>query len=178
MSGVRIVNVPNAFTLLRLLLVAPVMVLVHTGRTQAALVTYVVLLSTDAFDGYFARKLKQETDFGEYFDFVVDFAGYYTLLLYFIFTGAVFWLNTALIAVASVVLVWITLTLARKARRPFMPHRRSSKVLAFLLIAAIVGLILGLGHKNHLLFAVLVVVWAYPLPDYIRFTLKYRPEAV
>ncbi len=170
----KIVNVPNTFTAMRLLLLAPVVWLVCCGTRSAALILYVVFLSTDAFDGYFARKLHQETNFGEYFDFVVDFLGYYALLITFMVTGRMAWYNTALIAGATLALVWVTITLARKAGRAYMPHRLSSKFLAVLLIAAIVPYILRLQHANTACLVMLLIVYAYPLTDYIRFTLTFK----
>ena len=168
------VNLPNLLTLLRLVLVAPVLVLVHGNHTAAALVVYLMLLSTDMLDGYAARKLKQDTPFGEYFDFMVDFVCYYALIGYFINTGRVEPFNIALIIVATVALAWIAVTLSVKAKRLYMPHRTSSKVLAVLLTISIVGFLIGSRFENLLFLIVLSIIYVYTLPDYIRYTLRYK----
>jgi len=170
----KIVNVPNAITLLRLLMLVPVLVLVHSGRTVVALIVYLIFLSTDALDGYFARRLKQETDFGEYFDFVVDFIGYYALIIYFIAIGKIVMLNSILIAIATFALLWIAIMLSRKAGRLYMPHRTSSKVMALLLTMGIIVFIIGSGFENLFFFIVLMVIYSYTVTDYIRYTINFN----
>jgi cardiolipin synthase len=70
---VRVCTVPNAFTLIRLLLL-PVflwMLLGSDNRAGAALLLG-VLSATDWVDGWLARVLHQRSDFGAIFDPVVD----------------------------------------------------------------------------------------------------------
>ncbi|MEZ7984972.1 MAG: CDP-alcohol phosphatidyltransferase family protein, partial [Pseudomonadales bacterium] len=68
-------NIPNAFTLFRILLI-PVLVVVFylpytwTGIAAAAIFTTAAL--TDWLDGYLARKLNQSTPFGAFLDPVAD----------------------------------------------------------------------------------------------------------
>ena len=68
-------NIPNAFTLFRILLI-PVLVIVYylsytwTGIAAAAIFTTAAL--TDWLDGYLARKLNQSTPFGAFLDPVAD----------------------------------------------------------------------------------------------------------
>jgi CDP-diacylglycerol--glycerol-3-phosphate 3-phosphatidyltransferase len=68
-------NIPNAFTLFRILLI-PVLVAVFylpyswTGIAAAAIFTIAAI--TDWFDGYLARKLDQATPFGAFLDPVAD----------------------------------------------------------------------------------------------------------
>jgi len=68
-------NIPNAFTLFRILLI-PVLVIVFylpytwTGIAAAAIFTTAAL--TDWLDGYLARKLNQSTPFGAFLDPVAD----------------------------------------------------------------------------------------------------------
>lgn len=68
-------NIPNALTLLRILLI-PVFVLlfylpVH-GSYQAAAIVFALAGFTDWLDGYMARKLNQSTPFGAFLDPVAD----------------------------------------------------------------------------------------------------------
>lgn len=65
-------NVPNALTILRLVLV-PVFVAVYfSGYPKAALAVFIVASLTDLLDGKLARKLNQITDFGKLFDPLAD----------------------------------------------------------------------------------------------------------
>ena len=70
---VRIVTVPNALTLVRLLLL-PVFLwmLLGNGNTAGAALLLGILGMTDWVDGWLARVLHQRSDFGAIFDPVVD----------------------------------------------------------------------------------------------------------
>jgi len=69
------INIPNALTLLRILLV-PVLVLVFylpfNGHLLVAAAVFAVAAITDWFDGYLARRLGQMTPFGAFLDPVAD----------------------------------------------------------------------------------------------------------
>ena len=69
----KICNVPNALTLLRLLLIPLYWVLMmgHNDET-AALAVFVAASLTDLLDGYIARKFDLITDFGKLFDPLAD----------------------------------------------------------------------------------------------------------
>jgi len=167
-------NIPNALTLLRVLLVAPLILMLASGRKITAMIIYGTLLLTDILDGYLARRLKQVSDFGEYFDFVADFIVYYSLILYFVIIGRLHIVNTVLIIIATIALLWIAITLSKKTGRPYMPHRTSSKVMAVLLCSALAYFIVGLRYENLIMFLVLITIFLYTLVDYIRYTVKYR----
>ena len=64
----RIVTVPNALSLLRLLAIPLVYLDLIGGRLWRAFVLLVVLSTTDWFDGYLARRLDQRTRLGALLD--------------------------------------------------------------------------------------------------------------
>lgn len=69
----KIINIPNLFTLFRLLLI-PVFIyylVVVNNRILAAIILS-ILGTTDWVDGWLARKLDQRTNFGAVFDPTVD----------------------------------------------------------------------------------------------------------
>ena len=68
----RWLNVPNAITFVRFLLV-PVFVFLHlTGRPGWALATFVVAAASDGIDGLLARVLDQRTKLGGLLDPIAD----------------------------------------------------------------------------------------------------------
>ena len=67
-----ICTIPNAITLLRLLLIVPFMVFYRSGRIAAALIVVVLSALSDMADGTIARKFNMVSDFGKAFDPVVD----------------------------------------------------------------------------------------------------------
>ena len=72
METPSIYNVPNALTTVRFALAIAVVVLIPLGELDAALVTFLIAVSTDWMDGYWARKYGQVTKLGRIFDPFVD----------------------------------------------------------------------------------------------------------
>lgn len=83
-----ILNIPNTFTLLRLVL-TPINITLHIALGPVWKIICIVLLGfsflTDALDGFFARLLGQETRFGQIFDPVTDFVAINSYNIYMIF---------------------------------------------------------------------------------------------
>ena len=65
-------NVPNALTLLRLLLIPVFIWLMFTDRMMPALYVFVFASLTDIADGWIARRYNLITDFGKLFDPLAD----------------------------------------------------------------------------------------------------------
>jgi CDP-diacylglycerol--glycerol-3-phosphate 3-phosphatidyltransferase len=69
-------TIPNILTLLRVAIIPIVVVLLIVGETEAtrwwAFGLFLVSAVTDYFDGWLARKLKQESEFGRLFDPIAD----------------------------------------------------------------------------------------------------------
>ncbi|MFA6587932.1 MAG: CDP-alcohol phosphatidyltransferase family protein [Patescibacteria group bacterium] len=82
----RHVNVPNAFSFLRMLLVIPIWIL-NSQQTFLAIlfafVVYLFALATDALDGYTARKRNCVTDVGKLLDPLADKVLHVGILLQF-----------------------------------------------------------------------------------------------
>ena len=78
-------NLANALTLSRLLLLIPLAFLILNRLYFWSFLVAVLMLLTDWFDDYYARKHKTHSDFGVFLDFIVDqsvFAAGFTLLLF------------------------------------------------------------------------------------------------
>ena len=68
----RNATIPNALSLVRLLLVPVYIILFIKGRKDAALAIFLTACFTDLLDGYLARKLHQITNFGKLLDPFAD----------------------------------------------------------------------------------------------------------
>lgn len=77
------INIPNTITLIRALLVLPIIELYQSDRSLA-FVLYLTAVVTDFLDGLCARKLNQKTDFGKIIDPIADKLLNYTVI-YFLF---------------------------------------------------------------------------------------------
>lgn len=69
----KLLNVPNTFTALRVVLSIVLIVLYFTGwKILSLLYVFIAAAFTDFLDGFLARRLKQETLFGARFDILAD----------------------------------------------------------------------------------------------------------
>lgn len=116
---VPLVNLPNALTVVRLLLV-PVfvwlMVLDGVPARWWALVVFCVAAATDHLDGYLARSRNLVTDFGKVVDPIADKAltlGAFVMISWD--TGSAWmWVFTALVAVRELGITWWRAVLLRR----------------------------------------------------------------
>src|SRR3989344_558888 len=80
-----IINIPNTITFIRLLLIWPFVYLLFNGATFFALLIFILAVLSDKLDGTLAVRLKQETQFGKFFDALTDtimlIAGFVSLYL-------------------------------------------------------------------------------------------------
>ncbi|HKJ70949.1 MAG TPA: CDP-alcohol phosphatidyltransferase family protein [Gammaproteobacteria bacterium] len=92
-------NLANALTLLRLVMVPFLVLLLHEGRYGAALMLFVFAGLSDAADGFVAKRFGQETDLGKVLDPIADKALAVALYVTLAWLGWVpFWLVLAVVA--------------------------------------------------------------------------------
>lgn len=85
----KIINVPNALTLVRILLLPVVVWRFVLGDTTGALIAYMTAMLTDALDGIIARKTNQITALGKLLDPIADKLSLVTLLGLFVSEGEI-----------------------------------------------------------------------------------------
>ena len=148
----RVVTLPNAITLLRLLLLVPVCWLIVVGAEGSGwpVVLLALWASTDWIDGVLARALGQTSRLGEVMDPIADRVGIIGVTLALAIGGAVDWWILIVIFAVDVA----TVVLAGRAARDGTIHVSwIGKVRTALLLTAIVVLLLG--HT--------VLSWATPV---------------
>lgn len=74
-------TIPNIFSLLRIFSVPVLLYLAYIGYPNIFLIVLTLALSTDALDGYFARKFNQVTVLGTTLDSIADTAMYFTITI-------------------------------------------------------------------------------------------------
>ena len=137
-------SIPNAFTLIRLLLL-PVFLWVLFGLGDRAAAAWMLgaLGATDWVDGYLARRLGQVSEFGKVFDPTVD------RLLFLVATTAIvidgsmpLWFAVAVLA--REVLVGLMMAIATLVyKMPRIDVTYWGKVATFLLMFAVPGFLMG-----------------------------------
>ncbi|WP_126993393.1 CDP-diacylglycerol--glycerol-3-phosphate 3-phosphatidyltransferase [Thermosipho globiformans] len=82
-------NVPNFITWARVVLTAIIVFLLLNGFYLSAFILFLIASISDYFDGYFARKLNQVTNFGKIFDQMSDKILITSILIVFVQLGLV-----------------------------------------------------------------------------------------
>ena len=148
-------NVPNALTVLRILMVPLFgwLLLAREGADPAlrwaALVVFLVAMVTDSLDGYIARSRNLITDFGKIADPIADKALTGMAFIGLSVIGALWWWVTIVILVRE----WgITILRFFVIRHGVMPAGRGGKLKTVLqtvglavLIAPVTGVLWGIG---------------------------------
>ena len=68
----KLVNLPNLLTLLRIILIPVFITYMLYGKVRIAVCMFIMAAITDVLDGYVARALNQRTDFGAFLDPIAD----------------------------------------------------------------------------------------------------------
>ena len=137
-------TIPNAFTLLRLLLL-PVFLYVLFGLEDRAAAAWLLggLSATDWVDGYLARRLGQVSEFGKVFDPTVDRLLFVVAIVAIIADGSMpVWFGLAvLFREVAVGLMMAIATVVYKMPRIDVTYL--GKVATFLLMFAVPGFLMG-----------------------------------
>ena len=174
-------NLPNALTVLRLVLVPLFLVQLlyddgnDTAWRVAAFVTFAVASVTDGVDGLLARRQESVTDFGKIADPIADKALIGAALIGLSLLDELWWWVTILVLVRE---IGITLLRFFVIRHGVMPASRGGKLKTLLQGLAIGLLVLPLPGLLHSLAVVLmaaaVVVTLVTGADYVLRALRLR----
>jgi cardiolipin synthase len=138
----RVVNLPNALSLLRLLLVPVFGWLLATEHDGWALLVLVVSGWTDYFDGYLARRWNQMTRIGQLLDPLADRLYILAALFGLAWREIVPWWLVVLIVSRDLVLACALPVLAKYGYGP-LPVHKLGKAATFNILSAFPFLLLG-----------------------------------
>lgn len=139
----RVLTVPNALSMLRLVLVPVFLVALAQGELVVALVVLAVSAVTDFLDGYIARRLGQVTRLGALLDPAADRLYIAAALVGLGILGLVpVWLIFSVI-LRDVVLLVIAIILLRSCGRTTLPVVRTGKVATAVLLVSFPVIVLG-----------------------------------
>lgn len=137
----RLLNIPNSLTFARLILSGFVFYFILLGDRITALILFSVAALTE-LDGTIARKLKQETVFGNYFDAITDIFWLVGTFIAFVIVGAV----PPWFVLASIFfLLAITISVRRISKKLHKPvdisfHKPTDMVAGFFIILYLISL--------------------------------------
>lgn len=168
-----ILNLPNALTGLRLLLVPFVALALVAGDGDAdgravALVLFLAASATDVADGQLARRRGQCTAVGAFLDPIADKALVGTALVCLSAVGAVPWWATLLILGRELAVTGLRVAVLRHG---VLPASRGGKAKT-LTQTVLVVLALAVPHERDLLSAVLVVTLVCALGSGVDYAVR------
>jgi cardiolipin synthase (CMP-forming) len=181
-------NVPNALTLLRLLLIPVFLVASFRGMFVAAFVLFVSAAVTDFFDGMIARRFNQRSRLGAILDPVADkimmICGYlyYTLASNFEL-GIPGWLTFTVFARDALIILFAYLLYTRVHVKRFPPSvaGKVSTVLQAVTLVTVIGVNAfapGLVWLAELMFRVALLITLISGGDYIRRARRLLDEGI
>jgi cardiolipin synthase len=161
---INIMTIPNILTLLRVALIPIVVVLLIIGESDTirwwAFSLFVASAATDFFDGWLARKLNQESDFGRLFDPIADkllvVAVYFALVDVEIIAG---WNVAAVILIVSRELLVSALREFLAERGVTLPSSRQAKTKTAVQLATAAALIISPLFEPQFVQLALVGLW-------------------
>jgi CDP-diacylglycerol---glycerol-3-phosphate 3-phosphatidyltransferase len=173
---VRLANVANALTVLRLAFVPVFVFFLLKGGTLDRIIAFILFVAasfTDFLDGRLARKHGLITDFGKIADPIADKALTGSALITLSYLGELPWWVTGVILFRE---VGVTLLRFWVIRRGVIPASRGGKLKTLLQVVAIGLYILPgpLGLSREILMAAAVVVTLATGGDYVLRAISLR----
>ena len=172
-------NIPNALTLLRLLLIPVFLLASLRGMFLAAFVLFVTAAVTDIFDGLIARRLNQRSRLGAILDPAADktmmVCGYlyYTLASNLTVVRIPEWLTFTVFARDFLIIVFAYLLYTRVRVKRFPPSvaGKTSTVLQAATLGAVIAVNAfapGFVWFAELMFRIALLITLFSGTDYIR----------
>ncbi len=165
---------PNAFSLTRLLLIAPFLIYLHDEQYTAALYIFIFAGITDGLDGWLARLFNWQTRFGSFIDPVADKLLIASSFISLALIGQLPWWLVSLVFFRD-----LTISLGVMAWQRFIPKRLDfkptwlSKINTCLQLALIIFCLIELAFgKNtpnltYLLIALTAITTSATYIDYV-----------
>ena len=171
-------NIPNALTLLRLLLIPVFLVASLRGMFLTALVLFVAAAVTDIFDGLIARRLNQRSRLGAILDPAADKTMLIFGYLYYTLAPNVWlripgWLTFTVFARDFLIILFAYLLYTRIRVKRFPPSvaGKISTLLQAVTLGAVIGanaFLPGLAWFAELMFRVALLITLFSGSGYIR----------
>ena len=165
-------TIPNIFSILRIMAVPVLIYIAYSGHPNLFIILAAIALSTDAIDGYLARKLNQITTLGTTLDSVGDMVMYFTMP----FCGWLLWPEMIMENIWYIVVLMIAFIvpmiagLFKFGRMPSYHTWLAKSSTIYISIATIIWF----ATKNILLFKIAVLIQILVMIEYIAITIRLK----
>ena len=166
----RIFNISNGLTVLRILLLPPIVVLFSRGTSTAervAIFLMILAALTDVLDGYLARRLNQKTDLGRVLDPISDKLSLIVVgFLLYRFRDFPLW---ALLLLGGRDLLFFFLGALLLKKTKVVPEARTAgKITTSVFAVTFLLYLFRLSPYNTILLHISIVVFIFSFFDYAR----------
>jgi len=164
-------TVPNFLTICRVLFIPLLLYQVHHNMRLGFLITYVLVASTDFFDGQVARRFNQKTDLGKILDSYCDLALYLTTayFIYVLYPEQITPVLPLLYVLIGMIVLSIVVSLVR-TRKAIMMHTWLLKAPAGLLFLYV---IFSYFYSSPWALGAVIVVYMLGFIESIIIFIKY-----
>jgi CDP-diacylglycerol--glycerol-3-phosphate 3-phosphatidyltransferase len=133
------INIPNALSISRIIFLPILFLFVYLDMRLAFLIAFIILGSTDFFDGLVAKKFNQQTLLGQKLDSIADIF-FYLSQAYFLYTLYPSYLtpNIVLLIIFFILLITTFITSSILFKRPVMMHTTLLRIVGVLVYAVII----------------------------------------
>jgi len=166
-------NISNCLSILRIILVFPIAYLLSNNYNIAAFIVSLIAISTDFFDGYFARKLHQESELGKILDPLADKILIAAIILTLLFKGTFpLWLASVIIGRDLLILAG-GLILSNKMKN-VTPSNIYGKITMFILCLTVSIFILEIEILKDIFVILSTIFIAISFISYLLIFIKYK----
>lgn len=155
-------SLPNALTLIRILLIPLFVIFLISKSFHSAFITFVVAGITDGLDGFVARIWNQRTDLGSYLDPIADklllASAFVTLAILRIIPS---WLTVIVLSRDMLIALgfWV---LTMTNHKPMVKPRFTSKITTVFQILTVIWALLSVLHwRTEFLFPIFIKLTAF-----------------
>lgn len=140
-------NLPNLISFIRIIFIPLLVFLLLTKHTAIAVGIFVIVAISDYFDGYLARKLKQETNLGKFLDPLADKVLVISALLCLVELKAVSSVPVIMIVIRDFAVTALRLTAGSFGK--IIAADKLGKYKTFILDIAVAMLIVGMPYADR-----------------------------
>lgn len=156
----RIRTIPNIITLVRFLLIPVIFYLITTNKEIPGVILFVGATLLDKLDGFLARKLKQSTYYGAFFDAFTDTMLVFTTAVALYLTNAISIKLLIILIIPKLVTALILLILYKATYKPTTSSRLSSVALYTIVVFVLLGIHINIIYSLvALLYLLSFVHW-------------------
>ena len=169
-------NLPNALSLLRLLLAIPISIALWHNQTALAVSLGVLAMLTDYLDGYFARKYNQISEMGKILDPLADKVMVISLFIILTLMGRIpLWLT--IMVFARDILIMLGGIYLKKKLNYVVPSNQTGKWTVFIIALYIIYKALDFSYFDNYIIALIAVMLVISFTQYMVRAIKLLRSA-